>query len=519
MGDDVLDAAVSEDGREIVFVATTGAGVPRLWRRPLASARAEPLPGTEGAAMPAWKATGGVVSFFTAGKLKQIALDTGAVRNLADAPAPAGAAWLPDGSVVFVPDARGPVRRLRAGVVTDATQLGPGERGHGFPAAAEGGFTYLATLSPGRRVARLAAGGAERDLTTTSSHAQLIGGHVLHVRDGTLITQRFDAASGTLESRSTPLAFNVGVSPDGRGFFTASRRLVVWAAAAPRRRELAWFDLAGRRLGTAGEPADYWQVRLSPDDGDAAVTLLDPLLRTLDVFVLPLTRTAPPEQLTLALAADSDPVWAPRGDRILFRSLLGGQPNLYARRVHAPQMEAESVLTSDLDETPSDWQGDTILFHAPAGTHVETWALDIARGTRSPAARRGFSTYDARWSPDGRRIAYASDEGGRPDIYIEPWPLTGQRTRVSFAGGTRPEWGRDGRSVFFLRDGAVMRTDTEGAPAQQVLNAPGLRDYTLARRSDRILAIVPLDRTSVPVAGVIVDWMPQPPPPRGRGAF
>ena len=518
-GDQILDAALSADDRDLVFVATTD-GIPRLWRRELATERAEPLNGTDGAAMPAWKTTGRVVSFFAEGRLRQISLPSGEVRDLADAPAPAGAAWLPDGSLLFVPDDRGAVRHLHDGVVTDATRLRAGERGHGFPAAAnEGGFTYVATLSTGRRVVRLVADGVERDLTETSSHAQLIGAHLVHVRDGTLIARRFDPERGALDTRSTALAFNVGVASNGQGFFAASPRVVAWAAAAPRERELVWFDFDGRRRGTAGEPADYWQIRLSPTDRDVAITLLHPLLRTLDIFVLPLTRTAPREQLTLALAADSDPVWSPRGDRVLFRSLPRGHPDLFARRVHAPESDAEAVFRSELDETPSDWRGGTVLFHAPGGAGLEVWALDIARGTRTAATRRGFSTFDARWSPDGGRIAYASDEGGRPDIYVEPWPPTGQRTRVSYAGGTRPEWGRDGRSLFFLRDGRMMRTSPDGAPAQPVLEVAAVRDYTLAHRSDRLLAIVPLARGHAPVAGVILDWMPPAPPRRPRAGL
>lgn len=516
-GDDVLDAAISPDGREIVLVATTD-GVARLWRRALDTERAEPIAGTERATMPAWKTGGRVVSYFADGKLKQISLADGAVRDLADAPAPAGAAWLPDGSLLFVPDARGPVRHLREGVATDETKLRPGDRGHGFPAVGPGGFTYVAALDNGRRMVRLVdagvTGGANAaDLTETAGHAQLVGDRLVHVRDGTLVAQRYDRERATLDTRSTALAFNAGVASTGHAFFAASDRVVVWAAAAPRARELAWFDLGGRRLGTAGEPADYWQVRLSPDDRDAAITLVDPLFRTLDIVILPLIGRPTREQLTLALAADSDPVWSPRGDRVMFRSLQDGEASLFARPVHAPDTAAEPMLRSELDETPSDWRDGTILFHAPGGAGLDVWALDVARGTRTAATRHGFNKFDARWSPDGRRIAYVSDESGRPDIYVEPWPPGGERVRVSFAGGTRPDWGRDGRSLFFLRDHRLMRADllpggSSGfSAANQVLEVPGLQDYALAHRSDRVLVIAPVARADAPSAGVILNWM------------
>jgi hypothetical protein len=520
VGDDVLDGAVSADGTEIVFVATAD-GVTRLWHRRLSSERAEPLEGTEGAAMPAWKSTR-VVSFFADGKLKQLSLTDRSVRDLAEAPAPAGAAWLEDGSLLFVPDARGPVRRLREGVVTDATRLGAGDRGHAYPAVADaglarrsrvggGGFTYVASVDAGRRVVRLVTKDGERELSATSSHAQLFPTHLLHARDGTLVAQRFDAELGTLDAQLIPLAFGVGVSPSGRGFFAASATLLVWAAAAERGRELAWFDFDGTRLGSVGEPDSYAQVRLSPDDGAAAVTMPHPLLRTLDIFVIPMRRPGDRTQLTLAVAADSHPVWAPGGDRVLFRSIQRGQPNLFVRRLQASDDEEEPAFTSELDETPSDWRGGTVLFHAAGEAGLDVWALDLASGTRTPATRQGFNKYDARWSPDGRRIAYVSDEFGRPEIYVEPSPPTGRRVRVSLAGGIRPEWGRDGRTLFFLRDGRVMRSSTAGAPARPLPGIEGVRDYSVAHRSNRILAIVPRARTEIPVAGVILNWKPEVP--------
>ncbi len=519
-GDDLLDAAISPDGRQIAFVATTN-GVSQLWRRRLGTDRAEPIPGTEGASMPAWKATGRVVAFFAGGKLKQVAIDDGAVQDLADAPSPAGAGWLPDGSLLFAPDAKGPVRRLQEGVASNATELRDGEQGHGFPAASDtGGFTYVARLATGRRGVRLASAGMDRELTQTSGHAYLLNGLLLHVRDGTLIVQRFDAERGALDVRSTPLAFDIGISPTGKAFFAASPQVVAWASAAPRARELAWFDFSGARLTNAGDAGDYWQVRLSPDDRDAAVTLLDPLLRTLDIFVLPLGG-GPREQLTLALAADTDPVWSPRGDRVLFRSLQGGQPNLYTRQVHEPESKTEAFYSSDRDETPSDWRGNMVLFHTPGATGLEVWTLDAApagaRGMPAPATRRGFSTVDARWSPDGRSIVYVSDESGRPDIYVESHPRTDTRLpteaaqprrRVSFGGGTRPQWARDGRTVFFLRDGRVMRAGLDARPAAPVLDVAEVRDYALANQSDRLLAILPAARSDRPAAGIIINWTP-----------
>ncbi len=378
-----------------------------------------------------------------------------------------------------------------------------------------GDFLYVAELANARRVVRLVSSGGDVDLARTSGHAAMVGDVLVHVFDGALSAQRFDAAVGALVGRPARLAFDVGISTAGRAFFAASPRVIAWAPAAPRARELAWFDLHGRAAGAVSEPADYWQVRVSPDDRSIAVTMLDPLLRTLDIFALPaIEGAAPGRRVTLSLAADSDPVWSPDGSRILFRSMQGGQPNLFTRPPQFSERPDEPVLRSELDETATDWRGGTLLFHAPAAdTGLDVWALDLASGDRREVAHTGFNESDARWSPDGRWIAYVSDEPGRPEIFVERWPQDGRRRRVTSAGGTRPRWRRDSRGLFFLRHGALMQAEPAGQGTEvtfgvpvPIANLPGIRDFAVAHHRDRLLAIVPVVRAESPRARLIVEW-------------
>ena len=514
--DETLDAAISPDESAVVFVATSHEPSPenrQLWRRTLQSQRAEPLSGTEGAQQPAWKWTGNVVSFFADGRLKQLTLGDGLVHDLADAPSAAGAAWLPDGSLLFATGA-GPIRRMKDGQTANATTLAEGDVMHQFPMAPEpsGEFVYIAVRDDGRRLIRLAGAGEERDLMTTSGHAAMIAKRLLHVRDGTLLSYERDPETGSFAPRGVPVGLDVGVSASGRALFVASSRLVLYAPAAPRATEVVWLDASGSRAAVAADAGDYWQVRLSADDRALALSVMDPLLHALDIASSPADGSAPVERLTLALAADTDPVWSPDGRRVLFRSMEGGTADLFARRVGQREQESESILRSDMEEIPTDWQGERILFHARSqGSTFDVMVLHGPGGRSEAVAGTPFNETDARWSPDGQWMAYVSDESGRPDVYARR--PDGTRARVSFAGGRRPRWSRDGRAIVFLRGSQIMRADMTGAdpagfsPARPLVDAPGIRDFDVAHRSERIIALLPVETDARPEISAVLNWV------------
>ncbi len=513
--DEALDAAVSPDEADVVFVATTQ-GVAQLWRRALATGRTSVLPGTDGARFPAWKQSGGVVSFFADARLRQISLADGTVRDLADAPAPAGAAWLPDGSLLFAPSSRTPIRRLLEGRLDDATVFRPGDRGHAFPAASGSGgeFTYVAFRDDGRRTVRLAGPQGEQDLTDTGGHAQRAGAFLVYARDGVLLGARIDAETRSTVGRSLVLSPSVGVSPEGHAMFAVSPRLLLVSGTAPRPREIAWFDAAHRPLGRIAEPGDYWQVRLSSDDRLAAITLVDPLLRTLDVFVAPASGSGDATPVTRALAADTDPVWSPDGGRMVFRSLQSGRPMLFTRRVGLRGAEDTALEGALAGDTATDWRGRRVLVHTAStgASRSDIVAVDSQDGSRSPVAADPFNETDARWSPDGRWIAYVSDESGQPDVYVVRDGPPSDRVRVSFAGGVKPRWSADGRSIFFARGSRIMRAERvpgdmpRFAAAAPALDAPGLRDFDAAHRSDRLVVLLAAPGSRAPASTAIVSW-------------
>ena len=509
-GDDILDAAISPDEQSIAFVATSE-GTPRLWTRHVSSDAATMVRNSIGAQFPAWKLTGGVISFFASSRLKAYIVGRNAVEDLGAAPSPSGAAWLLDGSLLYAPDARGPIRRLLNGATTDATKLQAGDRSHTFPTSvgSSNAFVYVATLDNGRRMARLVENGRELDLGATSGHAQLVGDIVFSVRDDVLLAQRLDPETRQRVSNAQPIALNVGTAASGHSFFAVSPRLLLTGSQASRLRQLAWYDFGSSKPTLTREPGDYWQVRLSSDDRFAAVTQITPLVRTLDVVVAPMADTGYIEPLTRAVAPDSDPVWSSDGRRLVFRSLQDGPPRLYTHAAHDQDGGDVIVPMSAIDETPTDWRGDSIVVHAPgAKGDLDLWTVSERTGAREVIANTGFNETDGRLSPDGRWLAFVSDESGQPDVYASPFPR-GSRVRVSFAGGTRPRWTRDGRAVLFLRGSQILRAEVSGAvftTPRQVFDVPGIRDFDVAHRRDAVLAVLPAASSTRATTSVIVDW-------------
>jgi eukaryotic-like serine/threonine-protein kinase len=509
-GDETLDAALSPAGDVIAFVATSN-GVSQLWQRRVDGTQASPLAGTEGARHPAWSPDGQRLAFVTGRRLTQLTIATGAVQALADAAEASGVAWLDDGALVFGAPAANTLTLLRDGRQTAATALQPGDKAHVWPGRAPGGFVYIAIGGDGRRVIRLVASGRSHDLGTTDGHALVSGAVVLHVRGGALLAQRLDGERGTLIGRATALVTAAGTA-NGRAMIAAAPRLLLVSPPAARAHELVWLEENGTRGPAASDHGDYWQVRVAPDDRSAAVTLLEPQLRTLDVYTVPLQPGAVTMGVTLALAADTDPVWAPDGGSILFRSLQGGSPRLYSRIARRQGTPVEPVSVTESGAVPSDWRtGAGVLFHA-ATTRGDTdlFVLDRAAGTSRAVVSSLFNEIDGHWSPDGRMVAYVSDEFGQQDVFAQAWP-EGGRVRVSSAGGTHPRWGRDGRTLLFLRRTEVVRvaltTDPLSVSAPAVVaTVPGIRDFDPAHRSDRVLAILPAQTAPAVDVQALVDW-------------
>jgi dipeptidyl aminopeptidase/acylaminoacyl peptidase len=281
--------------------------------------------------------------------------------------------------------------------------------------------------------------------------------------------------------------------------------------------ELAWFDRRGNRLGTADEPGVHYQPWLSPDGQQLAVDRLDPQTRTPDIWLIDLKRGIS-ARLTFDAKNDWYPVWSPDGSRIVFSSDREGMHNLYQKVIRGTGKE-ELLLKSDNAMWPSDWSldGQFVLYYEFGKTLWDVGVLPLARDAKPISfLRTEFNEWKPVMSPDGRWIAYESDESGKYEVYVRPFPAAAPKWQVSKGGGRNPKFRRDGKELFYLgADRKMMAVQVQaGATFQSGIPEP-LFDtritnefvrYAVSPDGQRFFIPTPLGETVGSPATVVLNW-------------
>lgn len=473
--------AVSPDGRHIAFVARTGAAY-QIWLRPVATLEATPIPGTEGGTFPFWSPDGRSIGFFANSRLKTVQIAGGPPIALADAPTSMGGSWNRDNVILFAPGApqHGLWRVSSAGgVPTRVTSLDTtaGEDAHRWPHFLPDGRHFFYTAVTGVccpastpaivRIGSLDRPGEDVTLFQAESSVSYASGHVIFAHDETLMARPFDLETRQLQGDAFPLAERV--STEGSRYVGASASesgtLVYGQAAADVPRQLTWFDRTGHVLGTVGDAARYVGLALSPDERRVAVTLETGTPENVDIWLIDIDRDIR-SRLTVHPGADVSPVWSPDGTRIAFQSSRSRQP-VALRQMLSDGAGGDELLlerAGNFTMTPTAWSKDGFIAYTSRGSDV--WILPLF-GDRKPFAfvetPLPFLEAQAVFSPDGRWIAYMSNEGGQRDVYVQSFPGPGPRTQVSKDGGTHPVWRADGRELFYLASDGTMMAVAVGA--------------------------------------------------------
>jgi Tol biopolymer transport system component len=526
---------VSPDGGSLAFCAAKE-GVVRLYVRALEATEARALPGTEGAQYPFWSPDSRFLGFFVDGKLKKVGMAGGPSLTLCDAPEMKGASWGRGGVIVFAPSATSPLHRVSdaGGVSSVITRLDPARHddSHRHPRFLPDGrhFIYLArTPGGGDRgdnaiVLASLDGGPEKVLLRSGAAAEYAAGHLLYLRNGSLMAQPFDAGRLELTGEAFPVQEDVRRLDVGTavGVFSVSDRVLAYeAGGGPSARRLVWRDRAGKEIGTIGETAGYqYQVRLSPRGDFAAVPIRDPSRGTEDLWIYELARGVR-TRFTFDAAAETWPAWSPDGQTLIYASTRKGPSDLY-RKPLVGAVEEDLLLESNVEKLPESVSPDgRLLVYSQLSekTYWDVWALPL-QGARTPfpLIRTPFLECCAKISPDGRWLAYMSQESGRFEIYLTTFPTPGPRWQVSTSGGAYPCWRSDRKEVVYSTlDGTVMaaevaaRGDGLAVGAAKPLfktTAPGPTVYVYSPTPDlrRFLIVEPLAQEEPRPLTVVVNW-------------
>jgi Tol biopolymer transport system component len=460
--------ALSPDGRQIVFVAS-GDGAPRLWVRSLGATTAQPLAGTDDASFPFWSPDSRSVGFFAGGALKRLDLGGGAPQTLAPAVIGRGGTWNADGVILFTPIANSPLMRVAAagGAAVAVTTLGPQQQSHNYPQFLPDGrrFLFYVQSAPDTAGIYLGAldGSAPTRLTAADSAGVYLPGWLLWVRAGVLVAQHLDLANAALTGEPVTLAEGVATDSFNRSAVSvAATGLVAYRTGGVGLQQLTWVDRSGTARGTLGDPdGTLLNPRVSPDGRRVVVERR--VQGNDDLWLLDGARTT---RFTFDAAIDSRPFWSPDGTRIVFRSTKSGKGDLYQKLTNGTGVE-ERLVGGDQVMTPTSWSTDKrflMYLSVDPQTGADLWVVPMT-GEHTPSVflKTPFTEVWGTFSPDGRWVAYYSNESGRYEIYVRPFvapgaadKAAGGQWQVSTAGGIHPLWRPDGKEVYFLNPAGEM---------------------------------------------------------------
>ena len=522
---------VSADGRMLAWVARrSDGGTGSLFVRALSSPDAHELPGTEGATFPFWSPDGRSLGFFTNGELKRVDVAGGAPRMLAKTPAVAlGGTWGSQDVIVY--SAQSALFRIAAagGAPEELVRIDRSRKEDSlrFPRFLPDGktFLYVARSASAENTAAYLAGldRAPVRLFATLSQVEFSPpGYLLHTQNGALVAQSFDPATLDVGAEKRAIVDGVGMSPTSvqSAFTVSSNGVLLYQGPNDSAGAFQFFNRSGRARSASMPPAPSAQFRLEPngrrlvasmdDDGDGRNSLW--LFGTTDQ-----SRS----RLTSAGTHDRDPVWFADGSTIMFSSSRSGPYAIYSKPADGMMPEVVRFESAN-DMWPEDLSSDSKFLAYRRGT--ATTGTDVivnplgGRGAPIEIAQSPANEFGARFSPDGRWIAYASQETGRTEVYVQPFPPTGAKWQISTDGGREPAWAAGGREMLYLRaDGMLIGLTVNGSGPTFSVDSPrplfmaGANEDAFTTRYDvssdgqSFMVLVPMKKAAQPYS-VFVNW-------------
>jgi serine/threonine-protein kinase len=530
--------ALSPDGTHLVYVARQGS-TQQLYLRAMDSLEAKPILGTDGAVDPIFSPDGLWVGFFSGGKLKKVSVNGGAALTLGDASIPVGASWAGQGMIAFAPSISGVLQQVPAagGASQPLTPHEKGEVSQRWPEFLPGGKAVLFAAGPSTtnwanaQVTVLSVGtGERRNLIQGGMYPRYAAsGHLVYAQGGSLMAVPFDYRQLTVTGAAVPVAEGVLESlSNGAAQYSLSATgslVYVPGGVQASQRRLVWVNRNGAELPLAAPAHAYRGPRLSPDGRRVAVAIEEQETQTwlYDLSRETLTR------LTFDGIANYNPVWTPDGKRIAFQSSKEGRLNLFWQLVDGSG-GLERLTPSEYNNAPNSWSPDGQLLafiQIDPTTGYDIWVLrmdDPSTGSgqvrkAQPFLQTPFNESAPRFSPDGRWLAYTSDESGRNEIYVQPYPGPGGKSQISTDGGTEPVWNPNGRELFYRSGDKMMAVEIATQPGfaagkarmlfegQYVPTPATFPNYDVSPDGQRFLMLKAAEQATAPnQINVVLNW-------------
>jgi serine/threonine protein kinase len=529
--------AVAPDGSKLAYSGRTADGVIRLWVRALDESEARALPGTENAQYPFWSPDSRRIGFFSNGKLRVIEAVGGPPLALCNASDGKGGTWNRDGVIVFAPSYNSPLHQVaEAGgepVAITAFDAERKDNSHRHPRFLPDGnrFLYMARSASGSgegHAVMVAAldGKVDRLLFRAPTAVEVASGHLLFVRDQTLMARPFDTDQLEFTGDPFPIAETVALLPSGAvvGVFSVSQNGVLAFQAGDGSDgsfRLMWRDRDGNELGAVGEPASYDEVHLVPGGELAVVALEEAGAGTGDVWVVDLRRDLF-SRFTFEPGYEYGLTPSPDGETLYFSSERGGAYTIVRKEIGGAG-EGEVIFESATEMYPSSVSPDgenLFLFRGGETTNYDIWVLPLSGDAEAyPFLETDFVEYTGMISPDGRWLAYGSDESGSPEIYVTAFPERGRKWQVSTNGGQSPRWRADGSEILYhATDGSLIAVAMESRAGGLMIGEAvplfntgvqpfGNHFWALSDDGERALVLETMTEQDAPNLSVVVNWL------------
>ena len=530
--------ALSPDGSQIVFVASVAGKPQQLYLRLFDQQSGTPIPGTENATQPFFSPDGESVGFFAQGKMRKVSLQGGPPVQLGEAPVPHGASWGADDTIIYAPNFGSGLLRISATGGTPQILTTPNQKeqeiSHRWPQVLPDGknviFTMQVASGSSFDEARIAVLSLETDkwrtLLTGGSYARYVPpGHIVYAHAGSLMAVPFDLSR--IELRGAPVPVQEGVvttalTSGGAEYDVTPSGMLAYVpgnAKAPVR-SLAWVDRSGNAKILPAPQRVYGAPHLSPDGKQLAFQINDG--GDLAIWIYEFARNTL-TRFTFGPTITTSPVWTPDGRRLIYNSRTTvGNPSFHWKLADGSSKD-ETLFGNELNDPgvspiAVSPDGKILLFagHSAAGEQaIEALSLD-GSGKVQPFLQSSFNLSSPRFSPDGRWVAYMTDESGRREVCVQPFPGPGGKWMISTNGGEAPRWAPNGREIFYFEGDELMSVDVETRPAfkagtpHALFSAAGYvgyGNYDVAPDGQHFLMIKQEDVSANPrELNVILNW-------------